>query len=66
MQAGNRVRPPESLADIGSRAKRELGRLPEALRRLDPAAHYSLEVADDLVTLAADVDSRLHKQAVSP
>ncbi len=66
MQGGKRVQPPESLNDIRARAKRELERLPEALRRLDPAAHYPVEIADDLVQLAAEVDSRLHKQAAVP
>ncbi len=65
MQGGKRLQPPESLNDIRARAKRELERLPDALRRLDPAARYPVEVADDLVQLAAEVDSRLQKQMVA-
>ncbi len=65
MQDGKRLQPPESFADIRARAKRELERLPDALRRLDPAAHYPVEVADDLVQLAAEVDARVQKQAAA-
>ena len=59
MHGGRRLRPPESLADIRPRAKRELERLPEPLRRLEPDATYPVEVADELVKLAAEVDRRL-------
>jgi nicotinate phosphoribosyltransferase len=59
MQGGRRLRPPETLADIRGRAKRELERLPEPLRRLAPDATYSVEIADELVKLAAEVDRRL-------
>jgi nicotinate phosphoribosyltransferase len=65
MQGGKRVRPPESLNDVRARAKRELERLPEALRRLESDAHYPVEVADDLMKLAAEVDSRLQKQMIA-
>jgi hypothetical protein len=33
--------------------------LPEPLRRIEPGATYPVEVADELVKLAAEVDSRL-------
>jgi nicotinate phosphoribosyltransferase len=59
MQGGRRLRPPETLADIRQRAKRELERLPEPLRRLEPNATFPVEVADELVKLAAEVDRRL-------
>jgi nicotinate phosphoribosyltransferase len=62
MQGGERVRPAESLDTIRARAKRELERLPKALRRLQSDASYPVEVADDLVRLAAEVDDRLQKQ----
>jgi nicotinate phosphoribosyltransferase len=59
MQGGRRLRAPETLADIRAHAKRELERLPEPLRRLEPDATYSVEIADELVKLAAEVDRRL-------
>jgi nicotinate phosphoribosyltransferase len=59
MQNGARVRAPESLAEIRQRAKRELERFPEPLRRLDPDATYPVEVDPELVALAAEVDRRL-------
>jgi nicotinate phosphoribosyltransferase len=59
MQGGRRLRPSPSLDDIRLRTRRELERLPEPLRRLEPGANYPVEVADDLVKLAADVDRRV-------
>jgi nicotinate phosphoribosyltransferase len=59
MRNGRRVAPPPSLAEIRARAARELVRLPEPLRRLDPNAKYPVTVAAALVKLAEDVDSRL-------
>ncbi|HKM88406.1 MAG TPA: nicotinate phosphoribosyltransferase, partial [Xanthobacteraceae bacterium] len=65
MQDGRRLRPPPSLDDIRRHAKRELERLPEPLRRLDPGTTYPVEVADELVQLAAEVDRRVQQQTVS-
>jgi nicotinate phosphoribosyltransferase len=59
MKNGKRVAPSPSLDEIRRHAKRELERLPDNLSRLTPGAAYPVEVAEDLVTLAADVDSRL-------
>ena len=59
MQNGRRVAPRPSLAEIRTRAARELERLPEPLRRLDPDAKYPVAVADALARLADEVDSRL-------
>jgi nicotinate phosphoribosyltransferase len=59
MRHGKRIAPSPSLDEIRRHAKRELERLPEALRRLEPDARYPVEVADDLTRLAADVDRRL-------
>jgi nicotinate phosphoribosyltransferase len=56
---GRRVAPSPSLDAIRQRAKRELENLPEPLRRLEPHATYPVEVADDLVKLADEVDRRL-------
>jgi nicotinate phosphoribosyltransferase len=65
MLDGRRLQPPPSLDDIRRRAKRELECLPQALRRLEPDAAYPVEIADDLVKLAADVDRRLHEHSSS-
>jgi nicotinate phosphoribosyltransferase len=61
MKDGRRVAPSPSLDTIRRHAKRELERLPEALARLTPGADYPVEVADDLIELAAAVDRRLQK-----
>ena len=59
MQGGRRVGPSPSLAECRARAARDLERLPEPLRRLQPGASYPVQVADALVQLAAEVDRRL-------
>jgi nicotinate phosphoribosyltransferase len=64
MRGGNRLRPPETLAAMRERAKRELARLPEPLRRLDATSTYTVEIATELKALAAEVDRRL--QALAP
>ncbi len=58
------MRAPPSLDEIRSRAKRELERLPEPLRRLEPGTTFPVEVADELVKLAAEVDRRAQQQAI--
>ena len=59
MQGGRRLAPSPSLADIRARAARDLARLPEPLRRLEPGAAYPVQVADALERLAREVDDRL-------
>jgi nicotinate phosphoribosyltransferase len=59
MQGGKRVRPSPTLDDIRRHAGRELERLPEPLRRLEPGVAYPVEVVNELKELAADVDRRL-------
>jgi len=54
--------PSPSLDEIRSRAKRELERLPENLRRLEPGANYPVEVGEDLIKLAEEVDSRARQR----
>jgi nicotinate phosphoribosyltransferase len=66
MQNGRRLRPAEALADIRQRVKRELERLPEPLCRLTPDTTYPVEVADELVALAAEVDRRMAARGASP
>jgi nicotinate phosphoribosyltransferase len=58
MQGGRRLRPPPPLHDIRRHAKRELERLPLALRAIEPATTYPVEVAEELKELAAEVDRR--------
>ncbi|HEX5997968.1 MAG TPA: nicotinate phosphoribosyltransferase [Hyphomicrobiaceae bacterium] len=63
MQNRRRLAPKPTLAEIRARAARDLDRLPEPLRRLEPGASCPVEVADALVRLADDVDRRLAQQA---
>jgi nicotinate phosphoribosyltransferase len=62
MQGGRRLGPPPTLAEIREHAASELARLPEPLRRLDPAASYPVQVAEPLVRLAAEVDRRIDQR----
>jgi nicotinate phosphoribosyltransferase len=62
MQGGKRVAPAPSLAEIRARAARDLERLPEPLRRLEPGASYPVEVSEALRRLAAEVDGRVAQQ----
>jgi nicotinate phosphoribosyltransferase len=59
MRNGRRVAPAPPLAEVRTRAARELARLPEPLRRLEPGASYPVAVGDALVKLADAVDGRL-------
>jgi nicotinate phosphoribosyltransferase len=59
MRDGRRLRPSPSLDEIRARAKRDLERLPDPLRRLEPNASYPVQIGDDLIALAALVDSRI-------
>jgi nicotinate phosphoribosyltransferase len=62
MLGGRRLQPVPSLDDIRRRAKRELECLPGPLRELTPGATYPVEVGDDLIRLAADVDRRMQSR----
>jgi nicotinate phosphoribosyltransferase len=59
MRDGRRVAPAPSLDDIRARAKRDLERLPEPLRKLEQGASYPVEIGEDLIKLADAIDSRL-------
>jgi len=59
MENGRRLRAAPTLAEIRAQAERDLERLPEPLRELEPDMTYPVNVADALVKLAADVDRRL-------
>jgi len=61
MRDGRRLRSAPSLDEIRARAKRDLERLPEPLRRLAPDTSYPVEIGADLVELAALVDSRMRR-----
>jgi nicotinate phosphoribosyltransferase len=62
MQGGKRVAPAPTLGEIRARASRDLERLPEPLRRLEPGASYPVEVSGGLTRLAAEVDGRVAQQ----
>jgi nicotinate phosphoribosyltransferase len=59
MQGGKCLEPAPTLAEIRARAARDLERLPEPLRRLEPGASYPVEVSEALQRLAAEVDGRV-------
>ena len=61
MRDGRRLAPSPSLDEIRQRAKHQLERLPELLRPLDGHANYPVQVGDDLIKLAAKVDSRIRQ-----
>ncbi len=61
MRDGRRLRASPSLDEIRARAKRDLERLPEPLRRLEPEANYPVQIGDDLIALAVLVDSRIRR-----
>ncbi len=58
MKQGQRLGPAPTLAEIRTRAKLDLDRLPEPLCKLEPEMTYPVEVADALIKLAAEVEGR--------
>lgn len=58
MRGGARLTPAPSLAQIRERAARDLARLPEPQRQLQPGTDYPVKVADRLVALAQEADAR--------
>jgi nicotinate phosphoribosyltransferase len=62
MQGGKRLKPAPTLGEMRARAARDLERLPEPLRRLEPGASYQVEVSGGLTRLAAEVDGRVAQQ----
>jgi nicotinate phosphoribosyltransferase len=66
IEHGRRIAPSPSLDDIRARAARDLERLPEPLRRLEAGPSYPVEVAQSLVRLGTEVDSRLARRERSP
>lgn len=61
MRGGKRIAPASTLAQIRERAARDLKRLPEALRQLQPGTEYPVKVAESLVALAKEADARTRK-----
>jgi nicotinate phosphoribosyltransferase len=61
MRGGARLKPAPTLAQIRERAARDLARLPEPLRQLQPGHDYPVTVADRLVALAKDADARTRR-----
>jgi len=59
MRDGKRVGPRPTLAEGRARAAKDLERLPEPLRRLEPGASYPVAVSETLERLAGEVDRRL-------
>ncbi|HEX4409699.1 MAG TPA: nicotinate phosphoribosyltransferase [Xanthobacteraceae bacterium] len=59
MKEGHRIGKSPSLDEVRKRAAKELERLPEPLRRLEADAIYPVEVSENLVRLAAEVDRRI-------
>jgi nicotinate phosphoribosyltransferase len=57
MREGKRITPSPMLAQIRERAARDLARLPEPLRKLEPG-DYPVKVADALRALAAKADAK--------
>ena len=59
MKAGRRIGAAPTLAEIKERASRELERLPEPLRRLDPQASYPVTISGPVLRLTEETDRRL-------
>jgi len=58
MRGGKRVAPVPTLAQTRERAKRDLARLPEPLRRLEAGVSYPVEISAKLKALAAEMDAK--------
>ncbi len=58
MASGKRLSPPAPLAELRERTLRELSRLPEELRTIEPGPPYTVHVASKLRELAQRVDER--------
>ena len=56
MRGGKRIGATPTLAQIRERAARDLARLPEPLRQLQPGLNYPVKVADALIALASQAD----------
>ncbi len=59
MQEGQRLAPPESLAEIRERVAQQLQGLPELLRSLQTGPTYPVKISPTLKDLAETVDRRI-------
>ena len=59
MQSGRRLSPAPSLDEMRAHARDELDRLPVALRSLEPAPAYPVQIGPRLRALAEAVDARI-------
>ena len=59
MQSGRRIRPSPALSQIRDRAAHNLQLLPEQLSHLETDFSYPVKIADALIELTKQVDSRL-------
>ena len=59
MKAGRRIESAPTLAEVRARVARELEKLPEPLRSLDPEASYPVAIAEPLQRLTEETDRRL-------
>ncbi len=59
MRQGKRLQPPESLVGIRDRIAAQLGRLPQALKRLDTRTDYPVAIAPALHRLTEETDRRM-------
>jgi nicotinate phosphoribosyltransferase len=62
MQGGRRLAPSPPLAAVRERAARDLARLPEPLRQLQPGTSYPVQIGERLLQLVDEVDVRLSAQ----
>ena len=58
MRGGKRLAPAPTLAQIREHAARELGKLPEPLRKLEAGIEYPVEISKALRALAAQMDKK--------
>ena len=61
VRGGQRLKPPPTLDQIRERAARDLARLPEPLRQLQPGNDYPVKVSDKLVALPKEADARTRR-----
>ncbi|HET7715641.1 MAG TPA: nicotinate phosphoribosyltransferase [Bauldia sp.] len=66
MVGGARVGPAPTLHEIRAHAAKELGSLPEPLRRLEKAEPYPVAIGERLAGLAAEADRRIASMGVNP
>ena len=66
MRGGRRLQPADSVGAIRERAAAQLDRLPAALKSLDPAPAYPVEISPALRRYAAEVDREIAARQSAP